>query len=241
MDNGCVIGVAGGSGGVGASVLAAALGVRAVAAGRTAVCVDGDRLGGGLDVTLGLEQEHGLRWPDLAGVRGRVDGDDLLRRLPTVDGLAVLSFDRSSDVAPAEEAVREVLAALVTVVELVVVDLPRPDEPLFGVCVGAVDGVVLLGGSGVRQLAALSAVAPRLGSRCDEVWLALRSVGRDDQLADVTAGALDLPLVALVPHDPTLEADLLHGTPPGSAARTAVAAAADTILAQLLAATRAAS
>ena len=225
----------------GASVLAAALGVRAVAAGRTAVCVDGDRLGGGLDVTLGLEQEHGLRWPDLAGVRGRVDGDDLLRRLPTVDGLAVLSFDRSSDVAPAEEAVREVLAALVTVVELVVVDLPRPDEPLFGVCVGAVDGVVLLGGSGVRQLAALSAVAPRLGSRCDEVWLALRSVGRDDQLADVTAGALDLPLVALVPHDPTLEADLLHGTPPGSAARTAVAAAADTILAQLLAATRAAS
>jgi secretion/DNA translocation related CpaE-like protein len=241
MDNGCVIGVAGGSGGVGASVLAAALGVRAVAAGRTAVCVDGDRLGGGLDVTLGLEQEHGLRWPDLAGVRGRVDGDDLLRRLPTVDGLAVLSFDRSSDVAPAEEAVREVLAALVTVVELVVVDLPRPDEPLFGVCVGAVDGVVLLGGSGVRQLAALSAVAPRLGSRCDEVWLALRSVGRDDQLADVTAGALDLPLVALVPHDPTLEADLLHGTPPGSAARTALAAAADTILAQLLAATRAAS
>ena len=170
---------------------------------------------------------------DLAGVRGRVDGDDLLRRLPTVDGLAVLSFDRSSDVAPAEEAVREVLAALVTVVELVVVDLPRPDEPLFGVCVGAVDGVVLLGGAGVRQLAALSAVAPRLGSRCDEVWLALRSVGRDDQLADVTAGALDLPLVALVPHDPTLEADLLHGTPPGSAARTAVAAAADTILAQL--------
>jgi secretion/DNA translocation related CpaE-like protein len=241
MDNGCVIGVAGGSGGVGASVLAAALGMRAVAAGRTAVCVDGDRLGGGLDVTLGLEQEHGLRWPDLMGVRGRVDGHDLLRRLPTVDGLAVLSFDRSSDVAPPEEAVREVLAALVTVVELVVVDLPRPDELLFGAFVGAVDGILLLGGSGVRQLAALSAVAPRLGSRCDEVWLALRSAGRDDQLADVTAGALDLPLVALVPYDPTLEADLLHGIPPGSAARTAVASAADAVLAQLLVATRAAS
>jgi hypothetical protein len=122
-----------------------------------------------------------------------------------------------------------------------VVDLPRPDEPLFAGCVGAVDGVVLLGGSGVRQLAALSAVAPRLGSRCDEVWLALRSAGRDDQLADVTAGALDLPLVALVPYDPTLEADLLHGIAPGSAARTAVAVAADTVLAQLLVATRWAS
>jgi secretion/DNA translocation related CpaE-like protein len=241
MDNGCVIGVAGGSGGVGASVLAAALGIRAVTAGRTAVCVDGHRLGGGLDVTLGVEQERGLRWPDLADVRGRVDGSDLLRRLPSVDGLPVLSFDRSSDVVPTDEAVREVVSALVAVVELVVLDLPRPDEPLFGPCVAAVDGVVLLGGAGVRQLAALSAVAPRLASRCEEVWLALRSTDRGGQLADVTAGALDLPLVGLVPDDPSLEADLLHGIPPGSAARTALSAAADTILRQLLVAGRVAS
>ena len=241
MDNGCVIGVAGGSGGVGASVLVAALGMRAVTAGRTAVCVDGHRLGGGLDVTLGVEQERGLRWPDLADVRGRVDGSDLLRRLPGVDGLPVLSFDRSSDVVPTQEAVREVVAALVAVVELVVLDLPRPDEPLFGPCVAAVDGVVLLGGAGVRQLAALSAVAPRLGSHCEEVWLALRSADRGGQLADVTAGALDLPLVTVVPDDPSLEADLLHGIPPGSAARTALSAAADTILRQLLVAGRVAS
>ena len=241
MDNGCVIGVAGGSGGVGGSVLVAALGMRAVTAGRTAVCVDGHRLGGGLDVTLGVEQERGLRWPDLADVRGRVDGSDLLRRLPGIDGLPVLSFDRSSDVAPTDEAVREVVAALVAVVELVVLDLPRPDEPLFGPCVAAVDGVVLLGGAGVRQLAALSAVASRLGSHCDEVWLALRSADQGGQLADVTAGALDLPLVTIVPDDASLEADLLHGVPPGSAARTALSAAADTILRQLLVAGRVAS
>ena len=238
MDNGCVVGVAGGSGGVGASVLVAALGVRAVTAGRTAVCVDGQRLGGGLDVTLGLEQERGLRWPDLAGVRGQVDGRELLRRLPAGDGLAVLSFDRSSDVTPTGEAVCAVLSALAAVVELVVVDLPRPDEPLFEPCTGAVDAVVLLGGSGVRQLAALSAVAPQVGRRCDEVWLALRGAGRDRQLADVTAGALDLPLVALVPDDPALEAHLLHGTPPGSSARSVVAGAADAILLQLLVAHR---
>ena len=241
MDNGCVVGVAGGSGGVGASVLVAALGVRAVTAGRTAVCVDGQRLGGGLDVTLGLEQERGLRWPDLAGVRGQVDGRELLRRLPAGDGLAVLSFDRSSDVTPTGEAVRAVLSALAAVVELVVVDLPRPDEPLFEPFTGAVDAVVLLGGPGVRQLAALSAVAPQVGRRCDEVWLALRGAGRDRQLADVTAGALDLPLLALVPDDPALEAHLLHGTPPGSSARSVVAGAADAILLQLLVAHRVAS
>ncbi|MGZ4743893.1 MAG: P-loop NTPase [Oryzihumus sp.] len=66
-----VIGVVGGSGGVGATVLAAALATRAAATGRTVACVDGDVLGGGLDVTFGLEQEPGLRWPDLAAALGR--------------------------------------------------------------------------------------------------------------------------------------------------------------------------
>src|SRR5450759_5675681 len=103
-----IIGVAGGSGGVGASVLTAAIAVRAALAGLRPVCLDGDRLGGGLDVTLGIEQEPGVRWPDLAGVRGRVDGSELLRRLPSVDDVSVLSFDRARDVqleAGAVEAV----------------------------------------------------------------------------------------------------------------------------------------
>src|SRR5665647_2748950 len=54
-----VIGVVGGSGGVGASVLTAAIAVRAAQADLRLVCLDGDRLGGGLDVTLGIEQEPG--------------------------------------------------------------------------------------------------------------------------------------------------------------------------------------
>ena len=43
------------------------------------------------------------------------------------------------------------------------------------------------------------------------------------------------------PDDPALEADLLHGTPPGSSARSVVAGAADAILLQLLVAHRVAS
>src|SRR5450631_1669926 len=98
MQTAHIIGVVGGSGGVGASVLTAAIAIRAAEAGMRPVALDGDRLGGGLDVTLGIEQERGVRWPDLAGARGRIDGDELLRRLPSVDGVGVLSFDRSRDV-----------------------------------------------------------------------------------------------------------------------------------------------
>ena len=78
-------------------MLTAAIAIRAAQTGLRPVCLDGDRLGGGLDVTLGIEQERGVRWPDLAGARGRLDGPELLRRLPSVDGVGVLSFDRARD------------------------------------------------------------------------------------------------------------------------------------------------
>ena len=49
MTTAYIIGVAGGSGGVGASVLTAAIAVRAAQAGLRPIALDGDRLGGGLD------------------------------------------------------------------------------------------------------------------------------------------------------------------------------------------------
>src|SRR5450759_5123603 len=139
-----IIGVVGGSGGVGASVLTAAIAVRAAQAGLRPVCLDGDRLGGGLDVTLGIEQEPGVRWPDLAGDRGRIDGSELLHRLPSVDGVDVLSFDCARDVPLAAEIFRDVLLALRVAADVVVVDLPRPDHEIFAALAPSVDVMVLL-------------------------------------------------------------------------------------------------
>jgi len=48
------------------------------------------------------------------------------------------------------------------------------------------------------------------------------------------AGALDLPLLAVVHEEPSLAADVLHGIPPGSSAKGALAAAADKVLAQFV-------
>jgi len=173
-----VIGVVGGSGGVGASVLTAAIAVRAAQADLRPVCLDGDRLGGGLDVTLGIEQEPGVRWPDLASVRGRLDGSELLRCLPSVDDVSVISFDRRRDVKLEAGTVEEVLRALSTAVDLVVVDLPRPDHEVFAALAPAVDAIVLLAGSGIGDLAGASAIAEHLVRGCPDVRLCLRRPDR---------------------------------------------------------------
>ena len=80
------------TGGTGSTTLAAAVTVRGAAAGRTCVAVDLDRLSGRLDVVLGIEQEEGWRWPELADVSGVVDGRRLVRELPAARGAAALTF-----------------------------------------------------------------------------------------------------------------------------------------------------
>jgi len=238
MQTAHIIGVVGGSGGVGASVFTAAIAIRAAQTGLRPVCLDGDRLGGGLDVTLGIEQERGVRWPDLAGARGRLDGPELLRRLPSVDGVGVLSFDRARDVPLAAELVRDVLLALSAAADLVVVDLPRPDHEIFAALTPSVDTLVLLAGSGVSDLAGASAVAEHLVRACPSTWLCLRTSGRGSHFADTVAGALDLPLLAVVREEPSLAADLLHGIPPGSSVKGALAAAAEAVLGRCVAGAR---
>ena len=185
-------------------------------------------------MTLGIEQERGVRWPDLAGARGRIDGAELLRQLPTVDGVAVLSFDRARDVQPTAEIVHEVLHSLSCAADLVVVDLPRPDHEVFCALAPSVDAMVLLAGAGICDLAGASAIAEHLIRACPDVWLCLRTSGRGSHFAETVAAALDLPLLAIVREEPSLAADVLHGIPPGTSDKGALAAAADTVLAQCL-------
>ncbi|MFD7630148.1 septum site-determining protein Ssd, partial [Streptomyces sp. NPDC059851] len=105
------VGVIGGSGGAGASTLACALAVRAARAGERTILIDGDPLGGGMDVLLGGEGAAGLRWPDLAGSRGRVGAGALEESLPELHALRVLSWDRGDRVVVPPAAMRSVVAA----------------------------------------------------------------------------------------------------------------------------------
>lgn len=165
------------SGGVGSSTLAAAVAVRAAAAGRTVVAVDLDPLAGCLDVVFGLEQEPGWRWPELADVAGVVDGLGLADELPVSCGVPVLSGRRDarweprsasgsgiwSDSGPDStsdwwlDTLPDVVAGLADGHDLTVLDLPRDPAVLDAVAL-LVDALVVVVGTQVPQLAAASAV-----------------------------------------------------------------------------------
>ena len=143
---GAVVGVVGARGGAGASVVAAAL-ARGAARRRVRTClVDLALVGGGLDVLLGVEAQPGVRWPDLSDARGRLDGDELLARLPRWSGVPVVSTERGSGPDPA--ALVDVVAALAEVT-----------AAHAGVLVLDVDRAALASGAGV----------PGLLEACDEV------------------------------------------------------------------------
>jgi pilus assembly protein CpaF len=91
---GLVVATLGGRGGAGATTLSVALAQAGTRRALRTLLVDGDPLGGGVDLVLGVEDLHGLRWPDLITTRGRLPAAAVIEALPHVDGIGVLSWDR---------------------------------------------------------------------------------------------------------------------------------------------------
>src|SRR3954470_8144109 len=86
-----VLGVIGASGGLGVSSLVVGLAQRAAGQLGATVAVDAAAGGGALDVTACVEHLPGLRWADLVGAEGAIDGAALLRGLPTDGPVRVLA------------------------------------------------------------------------------------------------------------------------------------------------------
>ncbi|RST14957.1 septum formation initiator [Streptomyces sp. WAC05374] len=213
------VGVIGGRGGAGASTLACALAVTAAREGRRTMLVDGDLLGGGLDVLLGGEQAEGLRWPDLAASKGRVAGGALEESLPSLWGLRVLSWDRGDAVTIRPEAMRSVLAAARRRGGVVVVDLPRRVDDATAEALAQLDLGLLVVPAELRAVAGAKRVASMVGMVLRDLRVVVRgpyAAGVDEQWV---ARVLDLPLVGEMPLEVGLLAALDAGTPPGDSAR----------------------
>lgn len=229
-----LVAVLGGRGGSGATVLACALAVSAVRRGLRTLLVDGDPLGGGIDLVFGAEQQAGLRWPDLGATRGRVPAAALAEALPQVQGLAVLSWDRGASAPLAAEAVRAVLAAARRTHELVVVDLPRTlDEAGREVLETATTALLVLPAE-VRAAAAASRVAAGAGLLCDDLRVVVRAPGPGGVGADAVARALGLPLAGQLKPEPGLELALERGEAPGSRPKSPLGSLCDELLGALL-------
>ncbi|WP_175409032.1 septum site-determining protein Ssd [Streptomyces sp. TRM64462] len=212
------VGVLGGRGGAGASTLACALAVSAARGGRRTMLVDGDPLGGGLDVLLGGERAEGLRWPDFAASKGRVAGAALEESLPALRGLRVLSWDRGDAVTIPPEAMRSVLAAARRRGGVVVVDLPRRVDDATVEALAQLDLGLLVVPGELRAVAA----AKRVAATAAMVVKDLRVVVRGPYAAGIdeawVARVLRLPLAGELPVEPRLLDSLDDGLPPGGSA-----------------------
>ncbi|BDM73202.1 septum formation initiator [Streptomyces nigrescens] len=216
------VGVIGGRGGAGASTLAAALAVTAARTGRRTMLVDGDPLGGGLDVLLGGEKEKGLRWPAFAESRGRVACGALEESLPRLHSLRVLSWDRGIEVAIPPPAMRAVVSAARRRGGVVVVDLPRRADEATAEALSQVDVGLLLVPTELRAVAAAQRVAAGVQPLLGDLRLVARGTpdrhGHGLPPAEI-ARLMDLPLAGELPWELGLFADLARGLPPGSQAR----------------------
>jgi hypothetical protein len=183
---GAVLGVLGGSGGVGASTFAAVL---ALCAGR-AVLVDLDFGGGGIDVLLGIETSAGARWSGLRLGGGRLDPRALADGLPCWRGIPVLAADTEPASPAAATSVLDAARALGTVV----LALPRAPAPTRDAALAACLLTVLVIRGDVCGVAAATAVASGVDG---DVRLA--AVVRAGELSGAEAAALvGLPLLGVL-------------------------------------------
>ena len=231
---GLVVATLGGRGGAGATTLSVALAHAGVRRGLRTLLVDGDPLGGGVDLVLGAEGLSGLRWPDLTGTRGRLPAAAVSDALPQVSGIALLSWDRG-DAAPLPvEAVEAVLDAGRRACDLVVVDLARTLDEGAREVLAAATCALLVVPAEVRATAAAARVAARAGLLCRDLRLVVRGPSPGDVSPAEVQRALGLPLVGTLRPEPHVDSHLEEGRSPGRRARWPLATLCDGLLRDLL-------
>lgn len=212
---GCTVSVVGGSGGVGATTFAAALGLGGARRGLSSVLLDADPAGAGVELVLGSERADGLRWPDLSSVDGRLSGESLADVLPRHDGLATVSWPAALTEATVPPTAAAVWSAATRAFDLVVADAPR--TALSGwhstLLAGSVLTVVVVG-EDLPGVGAARRVVARVSEACGQV--AAVSVARRGGLGrSAVEEAVGVPVIARVRPDRRLRAAVDHGRGPG--------------------------
>ncbi|MBP2354397.1 secretion/DNA translocation related CpaE-like protein [Kribbella aluminosa] len=200
----------GGCGGAGSTTLAVAVAVLGNRRGFRTMLIDGDPLGGGIELALGIERDPGDRWPKLLNASGRVSAAALRSALPSVDGLTVLSWDQSDVTVLPPDTMSSVIGAAQRSTDLVVLDLPRRADPAVEEGFVRSTATLLVVPCDVRSVAAAKRLSGPLRSVAGDV----RVVARDSRpgLAPTDVAAhLCLPLATKLGIDPKVPAAMDEG------------------------------
>lgn len=207
-----VVGVVGARGGIGSSALAAALARVSASRALTSALVDGAD-GAPLEVLLGLEDDQGLRWPDLTGA-GSIDPVELAGALPVWEGTRVLCADQRPAALTANAD--GVIVALAQVHDAVVLDLPR-HAVAAGVAAHWCDVVLILTTPDAASAAGARRVAALL--RGQDARLVVRGPIRDGYTPSELAQFCGVPLAGAMRPERSLPLAMDRGLPPGEASR----------------------
>lgn len=213
---GVIVCVTGARGGAGASVLAAALAHRSAHDGLRTLLVDGDPLGGGVDLLLGLEGHEGARWPDLAQRQGRISVATLRDSLPSQGELSVLSWGKNEPVAVSADSVRSLLDSASRGFDLTVVDVPRYLGDIGRPALRAAHTCYLVVPAEVRATVAAGVLTAFLRRETADVRVIVGGPPPGGLRPDAIARHLDLPSVGTLDRDrripPALEQGALSRT-----------------------------
>ncbi len=186
------------SGGAGSSTLAAACAVHSASQGETSVLIDGDRLGGGLDIVLGGEDAVGVRWPELVDTHGRLAPAAFRQALPTMSGVAVLSWDREGSPDATVESWTSVLDASMRGFDLCVVDLPREFSAASATVLSRAHAVVLVVTARVRGAIAAARCLEELTALTPDVRVIVREKPNGVR-PEAIAHILGVPVLGTIP------------------------------------------
>lgn len=226
---GVVVGVLGACGGAGATTFAAALATVAATDAHPVTLVDADRLGGGLERVVGLDDTDGSGWAPLLETVGRLGSRSLRAALPRRDGLAVLGWGSHRREALAPDVVREVVSAAQRGSRLVVLDLPRYLDAATVEALGRCDHVVVVVPLDMAAVASAARVLADVVPLAREVHLVARgpATGLDPEQV---AQALGLELAAVMADERRLRESVELGLGPVPRRRGPLAKAARTVL-----------
>lgn len=223
---GLVLAVTGACGGLGVSCLAVQLARALVVQGRSVSLVDMDPTGGvGHLLAHGLR--GGLRWGDLPDHETRFRPHALAGAMPVWRGVRVLTADERGGPREGSADLRQAVAtAMAQVSDVVVLDLPRAQQPPPGSL------AMVLTSYDLRAASAAQVLVPWLRRTSDDVGLVVREEGQDTDASYLT-WATGCPVLGYVRTDRGLAQRAARGedvTRGRGASRRAVRALAEVVI-----------
>lgn len=195
-----LLAVLGGCGGAGASTLAAALALAALARGMRVALLDADPLGAGLDSLIRRSTDERPAGPP-DGLAGAPPGAPRGPRRARVADLALIRWDDPQGRPVAVGGMRKALRIVRDSAHLVVADLPRTVDPAAQLVLAQASHSLLMLPVGDRSVLAASRVLPRVLDTGALPGLVVRLPKQDALAPRDVADLLGLDLVGVVrPH-----------------------------------------